>query len=43
MSVGMFGCQTIIYPWVPEEVDFSHEAIRTLALLTTTVFISKRG
>ena len=41
MSIGMFACQTIImYPWVPEEVDFSHEAIRTLALrLTTTVFI----
>ena len=30
MSVGMFACQTIImYPWVPEEVDFSHEALRT--------------
>ena len=41
MSIGMFACQTIImYPWVPEEVDFSHEAIRTLALrLTATVFI----
>lgn len=41
MSVGIFACQTIImYPWVPEEIDFSHEAIRTLALrLTATVFI----
>ena len=41
MSIGMFACQTIImYPKVPEEVDFSHEAIKTLALrLTITVFI----
>ena len=41
MSVGMFACQTIImYPWIPEEIDFSHQAIRTLALrLTITVFI----
>ena len=42
MSIGMFACQTIImYPKVPEEVDFSHEAIKTLALrLTITVLSS---
>ena len=29
-----------MYPWIPEEIDFSHQAIRTLALrLTITVFI----
>ncbi|MBN30961.1 MAG: hypothetical protein CL845_03065 [Crocinitomicaceae bacterium] len=41
VSVGMFACQTILmYPIVPEEVNFSDEAVKTLALrVTTTVML----
>ena len=41
ISIGMFACQTILmYPVVPEEVNFSDEAVKTLALrVTTTVLL----
>ena len=41
ISIGMFACQTILmYPVVPDEVNFSDEAVKTLALrVTTTVLL----
>ena len=41
MSIGIFLCQTIIaYPVVPDDVDFHHPAVKTMALrITLTLFI----
>lgn len=41
ISIGMFACQTILmYPVLPDEVNFSDDTIKTLALrVTTTVFL----